>query len=302
MNAFRFCFLPALLLVSAAFALPAPVRAQAVVTAVNGSPITTFDVDEHVKILKLLHRPAGRAEALEDAIADRLKYDEARRWGIDASDTEVSATLAKLAAEAKLQTNALVDAATRARIDGETFKTHVRSLAAWSTYVRARNKTLGVSEEEVTAQLQKQSGGLHITDYVLRQVVFVVPAKASAADVENRIRAAQALRNRFQDCGTGLQLARGMSDVAVKETIRRASDVISPALQKVLSETPTGHLTQPARGPEGVEMIAVCDKSEAGDPTTLRERVQAQLLNDRLAAESVRMYKELRERAVVSKD
>lgn len=281
--------------------VPGHARAQAVVTAVNGDPVTTYDVDEHAKLLKLSRKPASRNDALEDVIADRLKYDEARKWGVDAADSDISSALGRVAAEAKLQPQAWLEAAQRAHIDGETIKAHLRALAAWNVYVRARNKLIGVSEEEISAQLAKKGTNAKITDYLLRQVVFVVPVGASPAVVDSRLKEAQALRNRFTDCNTGLQLARALPDVAVKESMTRESDSLSPALRNLLADTPTGRLTTPERSAAGIELIAVCEKSDS-DQMTLRERVQNELITDKLEAESQRTYKQLRAAAVIRKN
>ncbi len=277
-------------------------KAQAVVTAVNGDPVTTYDIDEHVKILKLSRKSATRSDAFEEVIADRLKFDEVKKWGVDAADSDITAALDRLAADAKLQPQAWLEAAQRAHIDGDTIRAHLRALAAWNVYVRARNKTLGASEEEVSAQLAKQGNTAKITDYSLRQIVFVLPVGASPTVAEGRLKEAQALRNRFTDCGSGLQLARALPDVAVKETMTRASDSLSPALRNLLADTPKGRLTTPERTASGIELVAVCDKSDDSDQTTLRERVQKELITNKLEAVSQSMYKQLRATAVVSKN
>lgn len=275
-------------------------RAQAVVTAANGDPVTSYDVEQRMKMLQLFHKPATRSEAIEDLVADRLKYDEARKWGVDAADSDVASVLEKVAAQSKMQPQAWVQAAQRAHLDMDMLRAHLRALAAWNVYVRARNKTLGVSEEEISAQLAKSGTASRITAYSLRQIVFVVPVNATMAVAEARLRDAQALRNRFTDCDSGVQLARALPDVAVKEPFTRNSDSLSPALRTLLSETPKGHLTTPERGPAGIELVAVCDKSDS-DPTTLRDRVQNELITNKLEAVSKSMYKDIRATAVVSK-
>ena len=54
----------------------------------------------------------------------------------------------------------------------------------------------------------------------------------------------------------------------------RTSDSLSAGLRKLISETPRGMLTVPERTTNGVEMVAVCEKSDANDTSTLRDRVQ----------------------------
>ena len=279
----------------------APVSAQAIVTAVNGDPITSFDVDQYMKILRLEHKPASRGDALEAVVADRIKYGEARRWNVDGSDSDISTVLQRTATTVKMDAQGFSEAAGKAKIDLETIRSHLRSIAAWDNLVRLRNKGLGVTEDEVNAEIAKGTVD-KVTNYRLQQVIFVLPASPSPAAIEARIQQARALRNRFDGCDTGLQLARALPDVAIKESMSRTSDTLSAGLRKVLAETQRGMLTQPERTTNGVEMVAVCDKSDANDSTTLRERVQKDLTTVKLTTQSAKMYKDLRATAVIGKN
>ena len=295
----------AALLVAAAVAVAGlgapPAAAQAVVTAVNGDPITSFDVAEYGKILRLEHKPASQADALEAVVADRLRYDEARHWGVDAADSDITAVLQKVASSVKMDTQTFSQGAAKAKIDLETIRAHFRSLAAWENLVRARNKGVGVTEEEIAAAIAK-GGADKVTNYRLQQVIFVLPVNPTPAIVESRMVEAKALRNRFDGCETGLQLARSLPNVAVKEPMSRSSDALSPGLRKVLAETQRGMLTVPDRSTNGVEMVAVCDKDDAKDDTTLHEQVQKNLIAEKLVAVSAQMYRDLRKTAVISKN
>ena len=283
-------------------AWPVPAQAQSILTAVNGDPITTFDVEQYAKILRLSRKAASSNDALEAAIADHLKYIEARRNGVDASDSDMQTALGRLASDAKMRPEVWLGAAQKTKIDTDTIRNHLRAMGAWNAYVRNRNKTLDVSEGEVSAQLARQGTNAKITDYDLREVVLVVPINANPSILEARLREAQSLRNRFADCESGLPLAKALPNVAIKQRTDRASDALSEAMRNVLSETPRGHLTPPQRSASGIEMVAVCNKVEDSDPTTLRERVQKELLVDKLQAVSEQMYKDVRARAVISKN
>ena len=282
-------------------ATPLAAHAQMVVTAVNGDPITTFDIDTYMKILRIEHKPASRSDALEAVVADRLKYDEARHWGLDASDTDLTSELQKVAASVKLDANGFSQEAAKAKIDLDTIRYHLRAAGAWDNLVRARNKGVGVTEEEISAAIAKGDAS-QVTNYRLQEVIFVLPVNPAPAVIEARMTQAKALRNRFTGCETGLQVARSLPDVAVKETMSRTSDALTPAVRKVLGETPRGMLTPPERSINGIEMLAVCDKNNVDDATTVRERVQKDLIGEKLKSVSAQMYKDLRKTAVVSKN
>ncbi|RYC33003.1 hypothetical protein D3273_06000 [Lichenibacterium minor] len=278
----------------------APALGQAVVTAVNGDPITSFDVSEYEKILRLERKPASSADALEAVVGDRLRYDEARHWGIDATDSDLSAALQRVAASLKMDVNTFTQASAKAKIDLDTIRSHLRASAAWDNLVRARNKGVGATEEEISSAIAK-GGTNKVTNYRLQQIVFVVPVNPSPAILQARLDAAKALRNRFDGCNNGLQLARQLPDVAVKEPMSRTSESFSPALRKVLAETQKGMLTVPDRTTNGIEMIAVCDKND-GDTSTLHEQVQKDIISEKLVGVSAQMYKDLRKTAVISKN
>lgn len=295
--------LAALIMAAAAAAAalhPAPAAAQSVVTAVNGNPITTFDVAEYGKILRLDRRPASPADALEAVVADRLRFDEAHHWGVDATDADLASALQKAAATLKMDTSAYSEAAAKAKIDITTIRNHFRAVGAWDTLVRARNRGVGATEEEIAAAVQK-GGGFGVSDYRLQQIIFVLPANPPPALIEARMASAKALRNRFDGCANGLQLARSLPDVAVKEPMSRTSDSLNPVLRKTLAETSAGMLTSPERSTSGIEMLAVCDKS-AGDTNTLHDQVQKNIVTDKLVSVSAQMYKDLRKTAVISKN
>ena len=64
-------------------------RAQSVIATVNDDPITDYDVQERMKLNKILQRPTTSDAALEDIIADRLKIGETMKFKIDPTDQDI---------------------------------------------------------------------------------------------------------------------------------------------------------------------------------------------------------------------
>lgn len=294
-------------LVLAAFAvlacMPArPAVAQALAAIVNGDPITNTEVDEQMKFRRLVRQSATRNEALEDLIGDRLKLRAANRGGIDATDASFSQALNQIAARAKTSSSAMLAEFQRARLNTDLIRSHVRSAAAWNDFVRSRYKALSVSQSEVDAAIAKDASlSKGSTDYTLQQIVFVLPVRATPAVVEQRMREAQALRSRFADCAQGIPLARALPDVAVKAQVVKTAITLAEGTRKALERVQRGRLTNPERTVSGLEMVAVCNRSDEGSTASVRETVQSNLLVERLGKEADRMYKDLRDRAVVEK-
>jgi peptidyl-prolyl cis-trans isomerase SurA len=302
----RRSFLPmgavALSLLMGGLVAPAPVFAQALVATVNDDPITSYDLEQRMKLLRVLKKPATRDAALESLTSDRLRLREVKKYGIVPGNSEMGGAIAKVASEIKVPAQTLASQVQGAGIQESNWTDYFKAEAGWAIYVRAMNKTLEVSEQDVRAELKKKGGKAAVpNEFTMRQVVFIVPASAAPAALQTRAREAQQLRLRFTDCQSGLALARGLTDVAVKEQFSRSGNSLGAELRDVLEKTPVGHLPPPQRGPSGIEMVAVCAKRDVHDDAVAGEDIRQELLSKRLDTASAKLYAELRSRAVVVK-
>lgn len=285
------------------FCATAPaVRAQSVIATVNDDPITDFDIQERIKLDKILRRPTTRDAALEDIVADRLKIGETMKYKIEPSDQEIGGALATTARQMKMQPQELAAALEHAGIDAHHWKEHWKAEWVWGAYIHALNKTLDVSESDVRAELAKQGNKSGEEDeYTLRQVILTLPVNATPGDLESRMREATQLRARFTDCDGGAQLASAIKDVAVKAPVTRPGSTLGDQLRDLLNNTPVGHLTPPSRAPDGIEMIAFCSKGVLHDDAARGAQIREMLLSQRLDKEADRLYQEVRARAVIVK-
>ncbi|QBR70020.1 hypothetical protein CU048_00570 [Beijerinckiaceae bacterium] len=276
--------------------------AQAIVASINGDPITNIDIDERMKMLRVLRKPATRDAAIESLFTDRLKIHEAGKFSVSPRDSDISQEIIKVAQQMKMSPDALVEALQRAGVTPDHFKAHFRSEVAFYVLVQALNKGVEASEAQVREEIAKQGGKSAAgTEYQVRQVIFAIPHTATVATLNERAHEAEQLRSRFTDCETGLPLARSLNDVTVRDPLTKTSAEISEALRELLDKTPTGHLTAPQRSMEGVEMIALCSKGAAKDDSAARAAISQKLLAAHIAADSERRLKEIRAKAVVVK-
>lgn len=276
--------------------------AQTIVASVNGDPVTNIDIDERMKMLRVLHKPASRDDAIESLFADRLERSEAAKFGVRPSDAEASQEVVRVAQEMKVQPEALVASLQQAGVSPDHFKAHFAADYGFGAIVQAMNKGVEASEQQVRAELAKQGGKAAAgTEYTVRQVIFTVQNNATVAMLNARGHEAEDLRSRFTDCESGVPLARSIADVTVRDPLKRTGAEISEALRQLLDKTPTGHLTPPQRSTSGIEMIAVCNKTDAKDTSAVRAAISQRLIAAHIAEDTKRRLKELRERAVVVK-
>ncbi len=277
----------------------APSIAQTVVATVNDDPITNVDIEQHAKILRVLRKPATNEAALQDVIDTRLKLIETSKFKISPSPNEIGWAIGFPARELKMDPQQLLAAIQRAGVSQDQVQQKYKAEAAWLMYIRALNRTLEISESDVRAEVAKRGGGQSI-QYTVRQVIFVLPNGASGGQVQERIKNATALRARFADCASGAELVHGMQDAVIQPSMTRSSSALPPQLKQLLDKTEIGHLTPPQRGSEGVEMLAVCSKSDRED-TAAMDSVRNDLLMTRLQGVSDKVFAGIRSRAIIVK-
>jgi peptidyl-prolyl cis-trans isomerase SurA len=180
-------------------------------------------------------------------------------------------------------------------------KAKLRADIAWGQIVRGKFASrLQVGEKDIFEAMEKKSDGKDVGhEYLLRPIVLVVPRGSPASLVEARKKEADALRLRFQDCGTGVPFARALRDVAVREPIRRNSADLSPQLRESLNKIEIGRLTPPEVTSTGVEMFAVCERKETASETPGKRQVRDEMFSERFQAQGLSYLKELRAGAMI---
>ena len=284
----------------AAFALltaTLPAGAQAVVASVNDDPVTNVDIEQHLRILRVMRRPATTEAALEDIYETRLKLIETSKFKISPTDADIGWALGFTARPLKMEVPQFLMALQRAGVTEDQWKQKWKAEAAWLQYIRALNRSLEVSETEVRGELSKQ-GKSKSLEYTVRQVVLVVPVGAGPSVVATRLQDAQQLRAKFTDCASGADLVRATRDAVFNQPVTRSASALGEPLRAMLAKTEVGRLTQPSRGQQGVEMLAVCKKAEREDGAAA-EAIRGELLMKRLEDQSKRRYAEVRSKAVI---
>jgi peptidyl-prolyl cis-trans isomerase SurA len=276
-------------------------QAQTILSSINGDPITDIDVNERMKMLRILRKPATREAAIESLYADRLKVRESAKFGVRPKDSDISPEVVQVAQDLKITPEAMIGALQQAGVSPEHFKAHFRAEYAFNVLVQALNKGVEASEKDVRAELAKQGGKAAAgAAYTVRQIIFTVPNAATPAILTTRANEAEQLRARFTDCETGLPLAWAINDVTVRDPLTRTSLELNEGLRELLDKTPVGHLTPVARSSSGFEVIALCKKEVSTDDTALRTAISQKLLAAHIATDAARRLKTLRSRAVIT--
>ncbi len=280
----------------AAFVAPAGVSAQAVVALVNNSPVTTFDVEQRMRIASMTERRRlDRKAAIQELIDDQVKLIEARRVGYRVTEDGVEQEFIKLAKGARMSEREFETALQRAGIQPSALRAKIRADLAWVVLLRDQARrgsqvTNDELESEIEARRRKDS---MITEYVLRPVVFIVARGASPA---SRMAAANNVRARFNSCETGFDELRALPDVAIRPPVMRTSSDLSPQLRQLFERTPVDRMTPPSPSSEGIEIVAVCSKKERENPASQRSAVAVDLSERKITANARNYIETLRKK------
>ena len=242
-----------------------PAYASTIKYIVNDVPITTGDIQHRAAFLRLQHR---KGDAANEMIEQTLKLAEARRLGIRISDAQVNDAFDRFAKNNKMQPAQLTQIMARAGVTAEHFKEYIRTQMAWGQAVSARSRSeSGLSSEQEAVRKMLDNGGEKptATEYMLQQVIFVVPTAERKSILAKRKREAESMRARFNGCNTTREFAKGLLDVTVRDLGR----VLAPSLPSdwadQIKKTKVGAATPVKETSRGVEFIGICSAREVSD-------------------------------------
>jgi peptidyl-prolyl cis-trans isomerase SurA len=291
------------MLVVAVPMLATPVHAQQVVVIVNGEPITALDIEQRTKLVQMssqTHKAPPRQEVIDQLIDEKLKVKEAKRFGLEITDSEVDSAFATMATRMRMTSDQLTQQLTRGGLTPGTLKSRIRADMVWPQLVRGRYQaSLQIGEKDLLTATDAKSDDVGY-DYTLRPILFIVPPGSPETFVEGRKREAEGLRGRFQGCDEGITFARALKDVAVRDQVTRSSADIPAEQRKVLDGIEVGKLTAPEVTKVGVEMFAVCAKKQSsGDNTPGKRKARESIMAERYELRSKQYLQEVRRGAMI---
>jgi peptidyl-prolyl cis-trans isomerase SurA len=281
-----------------------PAAAQQVAVVVNGDPITTMDILNRSKLIQLIsHKTPPRQEVIDELIDEKLKVFFAKRYRLEASDTDVDTAYADMARRMRNSAEGLSKILSNQGVAPYTLKDRIRAEIVWQQIVRGKyQSSLQVTEKEIATALEarkkddKPSLGY---EYTLRPILFVVARNSGDGAVEARKRDAEALKSRFENCDTGIPFVRGLRDTIVRPAITKSSADLAPALREILDKTPVGRLTDPEVTQVGVEIFALCEKKETSTDDATKKQIQSEKFSEQFQVNSARLLKTLRSGAMI---
>ena len=233
---------------------------------VNTVPITSVDVSKRVNLLKL-QRAKGNLQkvALDQLIDDVLKRQEVLNARVSVSTDDVNAAYARFAASNKLTTAQLDKILTQAGVGADHFKGFIAVSMSWPRAVSARyGGATKNSTQDVMAKLQEKGEKPKTTEYILQQMIFVVPANKKGI-MGKRKAEAEASRAKYPGCDAAKTFAATMKDVSVRNLGRLMAPELPTEWKPLIEKTKPGGTTATRVTEKGIEYLAICKQREVSD-------------------------------------
>ncbi len=279
---------------------------------VNGEPVTTNEVQQRARFLHLIARDQPNAtvetNALEELIDEKLRFQEAKRRKMIIPEQQVDGALMNIALRVHMTPQQLVAGLQQAGVETATLRNRLRGQIIFQQMVMGRfDATVNVSDQDVVKALEDKQGKDGKTqqgtgtsnEYSVQQIIFVVAGGAGRPGLDGRMREAEQLRAKFSGCGNIIAEAHAYKETVVKNLGRRTDEELPQAFVPMLGQTPVGKLTKPQVTPNGVEMLAVCEKREVAGDLLERAKVVDNLREQKGQLLARQLNQDLRKFAVI---
>jgi peptidyl-prolyl cis-trans isomerase SurA len=309
-------------LLAAAPQIPARAESQGVIATVNDRPVTGFDVDQRLKLMKILGIAAGRKQALQSLIDETIKLEAARKFKFEATDAQIQKQLERMAKAMGTDAAGLEARLKQQGISSASFRQYVAAQIGFSRMVSSKYRVNDtVKPEDVArkraeierevkkrlAEIERDPRMKPVTVYTIQQIELPIENADDAMAAQlMQARAVEAMQfiQRYTGCKSAGTAAQGIFNVKVGKPIEADAAKLPKQLKEALDKAGTGKAIGPVRGKNGIQVIGFCGvrkltpaKPKFEMPSD--DQVANALTNDKFAEYEDKYIKELRQTAYI---
>lgn len=273
--------LPVFMLFAALCAWTQPALSQSVVgrivASVNDDAITDYDLEGRIRLIAASsntpindgNRQRLASLALRELIDERIKVQEAKRLGMNASDKEVGAAIQTIERNNKMAPGGLLKELTQNNVPVEALIDQVKATLVWRKVLRRRVlPQVRVATNEVNDALSRirEAGG----GFVARASEIVLPAATPDAQQAAEQRAAAILEQlgtgaKFEDLAR--QYSRAPTAAVGGDMGEVQSGQLAPTLDAALIALQPGEVSQPIFSENAIHILKLRARQsvETGD-------------------------------------
>jgi peptidyl-prolyl cis-trans isomerase SurA len=245
---------------------------QGIVATVNDIPITSFDIDQRMRLLEILGQKQEKSDARKNAlhmmVDEIIKIAEAKKYSVSATDKEIDAQMGRVAKG--LQTDA---AGLRAKLQAQgialsSLKQYVAAQISFARILGGKYQVkIKVEPAEVDKKFAEVKQDLEqkvstimndprmksVQVYTIVEIDLPVEGDDSMLLQARAVEAVQLIRN-FKGCSTARAAASGIFNVKIGKPIDAVAAKIPKPMKQALDKVGPGKAMGPARGPKGIQV------------------------------------------------
>jgi peptidyl-prolyl cis-trans isomerase SurA len=281
---------------------PAAAQETTVIATVNDQPVTSFDVDQRIRLLEILGQTGkpDRKKIANDLINDVVKIEESKRFKIEATEKEIDERLKRVAAGLKTDQAGFAKKLKAQGVSMASFRQYTASQMAFGRLLSAKYQEKIVADpaaiDQRMAEIKNELNGKvakamadprmkPITVYALLEVDFPVEGGDPQLMQSRAIEAGQ-YAQRFKSCNDARGPASGIFNVKVGKKLEADARRLPPQLKTLFDSKGPGNAYGPMRTPKGIQVVAFCGKRTITPPkpnVTLptRQQIENVVLNEK---------------------
>jgi peptidyl-prolyl cis-trans isomerase SurA len=295
---------------------------QGIVATVNDIPVTSFDIDQRLRLLEILGRKLegndARKNALQMMIDEVIKIAEGKKYKVNATDKEIDAQIGRVAKGLNTDTAGLQ---TKLQSQGIALSSLKQYVAAQISFARILGGKYQVKVKVDPAEVDKKFAEVKqdleqkvstimndprmkaVQVYTILEIELPVEGDDSMLLQARAVEAAQLIRN-FKGCGTAREAASGIFNVKIGKQIDAVAAKISVPMKQALDKAGPGKAMGPVRGPKGIQVIGFCGKRTIQPPKPkyelpTRQQIEAAVSNEKYSAAEEKYMKIMRKTALI---
>jgi peptidyl-prolyl cis-trans isomerase SurA len=295
---------------------------QGVVATVNDIPITSFDIDQRLRLLEILGRKQegdnARRRALHMMIDEVIKIAEGTKYKVKPTDKEIDAQMGRVAKglntdaaglQAKLQSQGIAIASLKQYVAAQISFARILG-GKYQFKAKVEPAEVDKKFEEVKRDLeQKVSAFMNdprmkaVQVYTILEIDLPVEGDDSMLLQARAVEAAQLIKN-FKGCSTAREAASGIFNVKIRKPVDAVAAKIPKPMKQALDKVGPGKAMGPARGPKGIQIIGFCGKRTIQPPKPkyelpTRQQVEAAVSNEKYGAAEEKYMNIMRKTALI---
>jgi peptidyl-prolyl cis-trans isomerase SurA len=301
---------------------PSFAQEAAVIATVNDHPVTSFDVDQRIRLMKILGitQPdkLSRVHVANDLINDVVKIDEAKRGHIEPTEKDVDDRLIQMATGMKTDSAGL-----KAKLgsQGLTVGTLRQYAAAQMSFARllsakfhekvnvdqaAIDKKFAAIKADIDGKVRKVEADPRrqpVKVIQLMEINFPVEGNDPQLLQSRAVEAGQ-VGAKIKSCSGVRGAAAGVFNVKVGKTIEADSRRLPPPMKSALEARGVGRAIGPMRYKGGIQLLAYCGSRMIVPPKLnvqypTRQQIENMTLNEKYDAIEAKYVAKMRQTAII---